>query len=229
MATQIEIAGVNSLLLRFSDQPSDSVIAQISQTTERVREALGDSIVDLIPSYTSLLLTYDLQRIGYIELLAKLQMIIERTPLVDSPAITGKEILLPVCYDAEYAPDIALLAQKTTLSVDDIIGIHSNKIYRVYAIGFSPGFGYLGQLDPQIQVPRLATPRTRVPAGSVAIAGQYTSVYPQDTPGGWWLIGQCPIPMFDKKRSTACTLSVGDSVQFNPVSSREFQKIKSDL
>ena len=131
-------------------------------------------------------------------------------------------VILPVLYHPSVAPDLEWLADEKGLSIDDVIALHSETTYFAYATGFAPGFCYLGTLPHQLVTPRLATPRNKVPAGSVAIADLQTAVYPCESPGGWRLIGQCPQPQFDLNNTPANLLSVGDTVRFEPMSEADF-------
>jgi inhibitor of KinA len=124
------------------------------------------------------------------------------------------------------APDIISLAETHELSVEEVISLHTAKIYRVYMIGFLPGFAYMGSVDEKLTTPRRMQPRTIVPAGSVGIAGEQTGIYPFDSPGGWQLIGQTPLQMFDATGATPCYLHPGDEVQFHAISIEEFKKAK---
>jgi KipI family sensor histidine kinase inhibitor len=231
MDYSIEVAGVNSLLLRFSEKVDKPLIIAIGQCCELIKQCLGDSLIDLIPSYSTILITYDLLknddenvREVLSTVLYQLQSQRESTSGVNRQ---HKQVILPVCYDAELAPDLALLSETLALDCHDIIRLHCERPYQVYAIGFSPGFGYLGELNSALRIPRLFTPRTSVPAGSVAIAELNTAVYPQATPGGWWLIGRCPVPMFDKNRTEPCLFSVGDEVIFEPISATKFRQLQA--
>lgn len=129
---------------------------------------------------------------------------------------------IPVCYDAEYAIDMMEVRQKTGLSVEEIIEIHTNTVYKIYAIGFLPGFMYLGGLDTQLHVPRKETPRLRVSKGAVGLAGKQTGIYPQDSPGGWQIIGSCPVPLFDAGKTDPCFYSVGDEIRFFQISAEAY-------
>jgi inhibitor of KinA len=141
-------------------------------------------------------------------------------------AVLGREPgavhVLPVCYGGEFGPDLATVAAHCGLSGADVIALHSGASYRVYAIGFVPGFPYLGGLPAALGVPRRATPRIRVPAGSVGIGGAQTGVYPLATPGGWHLIGRTPVELFRPHEGRPCRLGMGDRVQFQAISPEEF-------
>ncbi|MFQ3581490.1 MAG: 5-oxoprolinase subunit PxpB [Chloracidobacterium sp.] len=128
-----------------------------------------------------------------------------------------REIEIPVCYDLRCASDLPLVAQRCGLSVAEVIAYHSTPTYRVFMLGFLPGFAYLGLVDERIAVPRHPTPRAQVPAGSVGIAGRQTGVYPTVSPGGWQLIGRTPVPMFDPQANPPARLQPGDEVRFVPI------------
>jgi KipI family sensor histidine kinase inhibitor len=141
----------------------------------------------------------------------------------------GKVVLLPVYYSTESGPDLELLANNAGLSVDDVIAIHQSQEYRVYAIGFAPGFAYLGEVDKRIAAARLATPRQKVPRGAVGIADRQTAVYPAVSPGGWNLIGLCPQRMFDPVARPTMPVAVGDRVKFDAISRDEFLALGGEL
>jgi inhibitor of KinA len=138
----------------------------------------------------------------------------------------GRLIRIPVCYEKDYAMDIKMISQQKGLSVDEIIHIHTSSDYRVYMLGFLPGFAYMGKLNEQIGFARKLQPQN-VQAGSVGIAGLQTGIYPLDSPGGWQIIGRTPIKMFDSNKEDTIFLKAGDTVQFYPISSNEFEDIKS--
>lgn len=133
-----------------------------------------------------------------------------------------KEIIVPVYYNGE---DLESVAQKNRFAVDQVIEIHTGRTYRVFMTGFQPGFAYMGELDKRIDTPRLLSPRTKVPAGSVGIAGSQTGIYPFTSPGGWQLIGQTPLKIFDSKKDDPCLFKPGDEVKFISISRHEFEKI----
>jgi inhibitor of KinA len=139
----------------------------------------------------------------------------------------SKLVRIPVCYAQQFAPDIASLAALHGISIEEVIAIHSGTNYRVYMIGFLPGFPYMAMVNKKIQTPRLPKPRARVPAGAVGIAGAQTGIYPTDSPGGWQLIGQTPLKIFDLAKDNPVLLQPGDEVQFYPVSIEEFQTFQT--
>ncbi len=142
---------------------------------------------------------------------------------------SAKKLEIPVCYGSAYGPDLEALGQRVSLSREEIVKAHSKASYRVLAIGFAPGFAYLGPLDPALAAPRLATPRPRVPAGSVAVAGAMSGVYPLPSPGGWNIIGRTPVSLFDATAADPFLFSSGMEVHFKPISDAEFQELESAL
>jgi inhibitor of KinA len=148
--------------------------------------------------------------------------------LVNETAIpaSGNLIRIPVCYNREFAPDLQLICDTKKMAAADIIHLHTEAPYHVYMIGFMPGFPYMGVVPGAIQAPRLPVPRTQVPAGSVGIAGMQTGIYPFASPGGWNIIGQTPLTIFDVNKLVPALIPAGDSVQFYAVDADEFYHIK---
>lgn len=198
---------------------------------------LAGSVTDIVPAYISLTIIVDFPRVlpQHLEPLIK-QLVGQVQDAFDNQELSSHHIL-PCCYSPKCGPDLSSLAASHGLTVDEVIHRHSVKVYRVYAIGFSPGFPYLGYVDERIATPRLDTPRPRVAAGSVGIAGNQTGIYPQATPGGWNIIGLCPTALFfppqfsiteqvDPKTKPdggdICRLSTGDRVSFRAIDQKEF-------
>lgn len=134
----------------------------------------------------------------------------------------SQEWELPVCYESQYGPDLEATANYLGITTETLIRKHTGRAYRVYGIGFLPGFLYLGGVPRDLEIPRRETPRLKVPKGSVGLASQQTGIYPQESPGGWNLIGNCPIPLFDPSRPDPCFISLGDQVRFRSVSAAEY-------
>jgi inhibitor of KinA len=142
-----------------------------------------------------------------------------------SKKTTGETVTIPVCYGGAFGPDLEELAGLHQLGVTDVIKLHTSAIYTVYMIGFVPGFAYLGGMDERLATPRKASPRPAIPAGAVGIAGQQTGVYPLQTPGGWQIIGQTPLKLFDATKPQPSLLKAGDKVVFKPINLKEFNKL----
>jgi KipI family sensor histidine kinase inhibitor len=218
----ISIAGENSLIVYFGDKPSAEVAAQIAQTVEHLRQSMADRLIDLVPSYGSLLVIYQPLLTDHFQVRSLIRKALQQLGTDQQQSQTGALVSLPVYYSRESGPDLQSLADRATLSIDEVIAIHQQTQYRVYAIGFAPGFAYLGEVDERIAAPRLATPRQKVPWGAVAIADRQTAVYPAQSPGGWNLIGLCPQPMFDPTAEPSMPVQVGDRVTFRAIDREEF-------
>lgn len=219
---RIEPFGAEALLLDLADTPDVHLPGRIAALAACILDECGELVSDLVPSWTSLLLHYDLLRTHPEQLIERLTPLIERwqgTPPGEEPVRLHE---LPVWYAGE---DLADVAVACGISVAEVIALHSDIDYRVGAIGFAPGFAYLGELDVRLALPRRATPRTRVPAGSLAIAERQTAVYPQASPGGWHLLGLCPQPLFEAGRTPPCPLSIGDRVRFVPVDESTYRRL----
>lgn len=217
---KIEVAGQNAFIVYFAEQTSAAVSAQIQAAVDNILDGMADCIVDLVPSYASLLVIFDLDRADPFAIRRQLRVAL--SDLDGADAGTGELVTLPVYYSRESGPDLELIAERGNISVDEVIEIHQQQEYRVYAIGFAPGFAYLGEVDERIAAPRLATPRQKVPRGAVAIADRQTAVYPAVSPGGWNLIGLCPTRMFDPAREPSMPVKVGDRVRFSAIDRDRF-------
>lgn len=224
---KIEIAGENALILYFGDKASPEIAAKIYQAEKLIREHCADVLIDLIPSYASILVIFDLFLCDYYQLKNKLHSCLVK--LQAGSIVDGRLVELPAYYGIESAPDLAALAYRAQLSIEEVIRIHQAQEYRVYAIGFAPGFAYLGEVDTRIAAPRLATPRVKVPRGAIAIADRQTAIYPSVSPGGWNLIGLCPTPMFTTECEPNMPVSVGDRVKFCAINKTEFLALGGNL
>ena len=221
-------AGENALILYLGDVTSAEVSARVQAAATAIESALGADLVDLVPSYASLLIIYDALLTDHLQVRTKVHEALADLETGEGEA-QGSTVVLPVYYAPESGEDLEALAQRARLSVDDVIQIHSEMEYRVYAIGFAPGFAYLGEVDQRIAAPRLTTPRTKVPRGAVAIADRQTAVYPAVSPGGWNLIGRCPIRMFNPQSDPTMPVSVGDRVRFEPIDRQRFLDLGGEL
>ena len=229
----IEVAGENSLIVYFSEHPSAEVSEAIARTVTNLQLALSEQLIDLIPSYASLLVIYNPILTDHYAIRKAISACANQSGENKSRANQSTKttsqghrcVELPVFYSRESGPDLELLADNAGLSTEQVIALHQQTEYRVYAIGFAPGFAYLGEVDPKIAAPRLATPRQKVPKGAVAIADRQTAVYPAPSPGGWNLIGLCPTPMFDPNSNPSMPVRVGDTVRFTAINKEEFLQL----
>ena len=177
---------------------------------------------NLQPAYCSLLISFDPCLVDHAAVEASLREFEQRAE--DMPLAKRRTFEIPVCYDAEFGLDLEEVARLHRLTADEVIRHHCSRVYHAYFLGFAPGFAYLGDLPPEIATPRLATPRKQVPAGSVAIAGRQTAVYPFAMPGGWRLLGRTPLSFFRVDREPMVPISVGDQVRFRSICRDEFLK-----
>ena len=217
---RIEVAGQNAFIVYFAEETSAAVSAQIQAAVDNILGGMSDLIVDLVPSYASLLVIFDLERADPWSIRQRLRTALQNLDASDAGA--GELVTLPVYYSLESGPDLEVIAERGNISIEDVIAIHQQQEYRVYAIGFAPGFAYLGEVDERIAAPRLSTPRQKVPRGAVAIADRQTAVYPAVSPGGWNLIGLCPTRMFDPDKNPSMPVKVGDRIRFSAIDREAF-------
>ena len=211
-------AGDSVTIVEFEERIDERVNAQAIALANRVERAQIAGVRDIVPTYRSVAVYFDPLRIDY----AALQEALSRAGehLVSEGATgraTGAPVRIPVRYGGEHGPDLGDVAAFAGLSEAEVVAKHVAVSYRVFMMGFVPGFPYMGTVDATIAAPRRTTPRVRVPAGSVGIAGSQTGIYPTETPGGWQLIGRTDVPLFDLSRPAPFLLKAGDTVQFYPV------------
>lgn len=206
--------GDAAILVTLGDSIARTLNSRVHACAAAVRAARLPEVLDIVPAYASFAVHYDPSAATADELTAALRAIVT-APLADEPAAgEARTVVIPVHYAG---PDLGAVADATGLSVEDVIARHSSVEYFVYMLGFAPGFAYLGDLDPALHLPRRESPRTRVPRGSVAIAGAQTAVYPLETPGGWHLIGSTDLALFDARREPPSLLHAGARVRFERV------------
>jgi KipI family sensor histidine kinase inhibitor len=223
----LTVAGENALMLYFDQRIDPAISAAVQQACKLIRTELAEDCIDLLPSYASVLILFNPLTTDSYRVNAQLQHCLKQ--LQSNTGASGKTVELPVYYSEESGPDLALIAESKGLSIDEVIQRHQQQTYRVYAIGFAPGFAYLGEVDPVLQMPRLATPRPRVPRGAVAIADRQTAIYPAASPGGWNLIGLCPSRMFNPQATPTMPVAVGDEVRFVAINKSEFLRLGGEL
>ncbi|MET3684140.1 inhibitor of KinA [Alkalibacillus flavidus] len=220
--------GNEAVVISFGDTIDTHIHDQVVESYQRVQQAKLEVVTDLVPTYRTLAVYYDWRMTSYRDMKATL----ERLLLSDrmSPETSERRIIhLPVCYESEeFAPDLHTLADYHDVSVSTVIERHINPLYRVYMIGFLPGFPYLGGLDSRLQTPRLSEPRSQVPAGSVGIAGGQTGIYPVESPGGWQIIGRTPFALFNPNHEQPTLFRMGDWLTFNPISLERYDQLKQD-
>ena len=226
MKPTISPVGDRAISIDFGQVIDPTINRHIRQTIERIKELQLEGIIELVPTYCALLVEYDAMLYSYSEICN----IIEPT-LEEGMTNTTNELVtvveVPTVYGGDFGPDLSFVASHNHLSEDEVISIHSGTDYLVYMLGFIPGFTYLGGMDSCIATPRLSSPRTLIPAGSVGIAGEQTGTYPSDSPGGWQIIGRTPVTMYDISKAQAALLKAGDYVRYVPIDESEFHRIKA--
>jgi KipI family sensor histidine kinase inhibitor len=221
---RFQAASDQSLMVYFGERITLEAHERVVKLLRLLQSQPLDGVRNLHPAYCSLLVKFDARRWTHAELQAVLRGYLRRLESVILPA--PRDVEIPVCYGGEFGPDLSELCDLRGISSARAIALHTSAAYLVYFLGFVPGFAYLGGLAEELVTPRLATPRRRVPAGSVGIAGNQTGVYPFATPGGWRLLGRTPMKMFRAERDGASVLSIGDRVRFVEISAERFAELE---
>ena len=212
-------AGDRALVVEFGDRVDRALSEAVLRLAASIRSSGLSGVIETVPTFRSLMVHYDPLVTGGAALERAITSLIDRGP---GRRCAGTLWRIPVCYEGEFAPDLADVARLTGLTPREVVTRHAGMQYHVYMLGFLPGFPYLGDLATELALPRRADPRLRVPAGSVAIATSLTAIYPYESPGGWHLIGTTPIRLFDFKRARPALLTPGDSVIFEPIDAAAF-------
>ncbi|MBU3170024.1 5-oxoprolinase subunit PxpB [Clostridium estertheticum] len=220
------IAGDRALVVEFGDKIEEQVNSKIRSLTVAIAQEGIIGINETIPTYRSLMVIYDPIIMELDELISVLKSIILKMHELKLP--DAKVIEIPTLYGGEYGPDIDFVAKHNKISIDEVIKIHTDREYLIYMIGFTPGFPYLGGMSDKIEAPRLQNPRTKIPVGSVGIAGKQTGIYPVESPGGWQLVGRTPVKLYDPCRDEPVLLNAGDYIKFVSIDENEY-KIIEDL
>ncbi len=231
MSFRILDAGDAALTIEFGSIIDPALLAEVNALDAAVlrRKQAGKlpGVIETMPTFRSLTVFFDPLVTDRDAVLATLQPLIAAAE--HGSTTDGRHWRLPVCYEGEAAPDLAEVAGAIGIGEDEVVALHSGAEYLVYMIGFLPGFPFMGDLPAPLRLPRRAQPRVRVPAGSVAIATGLTAIYPWESPGGWHLLGRCPVPLFDAGRTSPSLLAAGDRVRFVPVSAQECRAIEAGL
>jgi inhibitor of KinA len=222
MKARIVAAGDSAIVVEFDERIDPVVNASAIALAEAIEAAHLAGVRDVVPTFRSVAVYFDPLRTASDALMSLIERAAARGPtaLTDAPT----PVRIPVRYGGEYGPDLAAVAAFAHASEADVIRMHTAATYRVFMLGFVPGFAYLGVVDPRIAMPRHPAPRVRVPPGSVGIAGVQTGIYPAETPGGWQLIGRTPIKPFDTDRAEPFLMKPGDAVQFYAIDPVESER-----
>ncbi|MGL5656958.1 MAG: 5-oxoprolinase subunit PxpB [Fusobacteriaceae bacterium] len=221
-------AGDSALIIEVGNEISPEINFKLKKITEYLDALENDFITDLLPTYKSMIVYYNPLKISF----DSLKKIIEEgfdTEKAEGNALRKEIVEIPVLYGGEYGLDIENIASHNKISVEEVIKIHTSEEYLIYMLGFTPGFPYLGGMSKKIATPRLETPRVKIPAGSVGIAGEQTGVYPIESPGGWQLLGRSPLEFFSPLKERPFLLKAGDYIKFKSISQEEYDEIKKEI
>ena len=216
-------AGENALLIYFGDKIDATLPEKIGNFANQLKNTLSDVIVDLIPSYTSLHVSYDLNKIAEQDLRTQIEQCLTQQES-QSSVLESNTTHIPVYYGLEVGLDLERLLAEKNLDLESFIELHTEQAYLIYAIGFSPAFAFLGEVDERIQLPRLPTPRIKIPAGSVGIAESQTAIYPADSSGGWNIVGRTLLDLSLNNPENVDKFRVGDKVKFYSITRDEYLK-----
>lgn len=220
---KILLAGDSAISVEFGNVISEDISMKVLSLNNILESQPFDGILETIPSYRSLLLEYNPEIINFHSLSTLLKSLMSN---LENQCDSLREIIeIPVLYGDEFGQDIETVATVNNKLVDEVIKIHSSKLYLIYMLGFTPGFPYLGGVSDEIATPRLTTPRLSIPEGSVGIAGTQTGIYPITSPGGWQIIGRTPLRLYDEKIESPILLKAGQYIRFVPITKEEFYNI----
>jgi len=209
--------------VELGEEISAEVNRRVRALEYLVDEKALPGVVETVPSYRSLLVYYDPSVVGYDALCAQLAALAEQATTTAMPP--AREVEVPCCYEGELGTDLEAAAARLGLSVDDLVRLHAGAEYLVYFIGFTPGLPYMTGAPARLTIPRLDTPRVKVPAGSVAIGGTQCCIYSVESPGGFWLLGRTPVRLYDPDAAEPILLRPGDRVRFHQIDRREFDDV----
>jgi KipI family sensor histidine kinase inhibitor len=218
---RVETAAMDALMVRLFDTIDEANMAWVIAADQALRGAFGAALIDLVPSYTTLLVHYDCEQLDHSAACKLINQALSGLSPADTQA--GELHDIPVWYDESVGPELPLVAKRAGLSVDELIQQHCNHDYCVFALGFAPGYGFMGLVDEALATPRLKTPRRKVAAGSVGIADRQTAIYPLLSPGGWNILGRTNVPLFEYAKRGEPLFRPGDKVRFRAISREEFE------
>jgi len=216
-------AGDRGLLVEYGDIIDPDVNNKVRSMAMVMEQNAPEGVIEVIPTYRSLLIVYEPSSTNPVKLQKTLKTLEARLDEIKIPPPDTVEI--PVCYGGEFGPDIEYVAESHNLTVEEVIELHCRPEYLIYMVGFTPGFPFLGGLSEKLHTPRLETPRTFVPEGSVGVANNQTGIYPVASPGGWRLLGRTPVKLFAPGRRNPFLYQAGDRIKFNPITAEEYARI----
>lgn len=227
LRTEIEPLGDAALLIRLGERIDEATHRRVAAVSAHLATHSFPGMIEQVPAFTTIAVYYEPLRVAGVEsAFARASALVSEllVGVPDQPLSESEPVEIPVCYGGDLGPDLDFVAEHAKISLDDVVKIHAAGDYRVYMIGFAPGFPFLGGLDERISAPRRSSPRLAVPAGSVAIGGKQTGVYPIETPGGWQIIGRTRLPLFRPDLSPPTLLQMDGRVRFRAISRAEFDR-----
>lgn len=227
MSFRITIAGDSALNVVLADAISEEASRYVKAACDVLQAASLPGVIELVPTFCSVMVCYDPCLVSFGELSAEVASCLEGL----KPAADGcrRIVEIPVCYGGDLGPDLNFVAQHAGMTEEEVVAIHSGTDYLINMLGFLPGFAYLGGLDERLHTPRLDSPRTSIPAGSVGIGGAQTGVYPLASPGGWQLIGRTPVRPYDPLRNPPILYEAGDYLRFVPISRERYDELEREV
>ena len=217
-------AGDTALVAELGDTVDREVNGRVLALAGRIEAARLAGVVELVPTFRSVMIHYDPLATTAAALAEHVAALAQD---LEAALIPGRDIELPACYEGDLAPDLEHVARTCRLDPAEVVALHAAVTYRVYCLGFLPGYPYMGETDPRLRLPRRESPRVRVPMGSVCIAVGQTGIYSLESPGGWHLIARTPVRLFDLRRGAPVLLAPGDRVRFRPVSRAEHDALEA--
>lgn len=227
MDIKVMPAGDSALVVEFGNEINEAVNEKVHALAKKIRQENIPGITEMIPTFRSLFVSYDMLQISYSKLSVMLSVLSRELEM--NQAAHHRIVKIPCCYGARFGADLTDMERLTGLSREEIIELHSSVDYKIYMLGFLPGFVYLGGLDKRLEVPRLDTPRVRIGKGAVGIGGNQTGIYPMDSPGGWRLIGGTPVDLYDPEREDPVLLRAGEYIRFVPISIMDYYDIRQEI
>lgn len=216
-----------SVLVEWQAIIDEKMLQDVLNFKNKIENKYIKQNIEVISAYSSMLINYDITIDNVNTRILELKRLYESSIILKQDK--SRVFKIPVCYDAEFAIDLEAYSKEKNVSKTEIIKLHSQAIYTVYFIGFLPGFLYLGNLNPNLYLDRKTTPNLNVKKGSVAIGGKQTGIYPQDSPGGWHIIGNSPLELFNPKQNPPCFIKAGDKVKFHPISKSEYVQLQHKI
>lgn len=221
MKVRIDTTAMDTLMVQLFDTIAETNMAWILAADQALRGAFAETLIDLVPSYTTLMVHYDCRRLSHEQARQRVASCLEQLTATDFRG--GRRHDIPVWYDTSVGPELARVAARAGLTIEALIQRHCAHDYQVFALGFAPGYAFMGLVEETLSTPRLETPRQRVAAGSVAIADRQTAVYPLPSPGGWNILGRTAVPLFEHAQRGDPLLRPGDQVRFRAISRADFE------